>query len=132
MIKKKWSNKSSLVTSVCPPGKGKDEEQDREQQMMVKGMKKHLKHLISQPVFKNTMKTKYPTQMGKLCLPHTALAGMENALTMVSIHGKKNKFNKPFLSQHKKKQKKQKWHVKKHMEVFTVATTAFVTFDNSF
>ncbi|CAG10574.1 unnamed protein product, partial [Tetraodon nigroviridis] len=70
-------------------GKGKDEEQDREQQMMVKGMKKHLKHLISQPVFKNVMKTKYPTQMGKLCLPQAALAGMENALSVVSVQERK-------------------------------------------
>lgn len=90
------------------PGKGNDEEQDREQQMMVKGMKKHLKHLISQPVFKNTMKTKYPTQMGKLCLPQAALAGMENALSVVSVQEKKKMFNKPVSSQQKKREKKQK------------------------
>lgn len=88
------------------PGKGNDEEQDREQQMMVKGMKKHLRHLISQPVFKNTMKTKYPTQMGKLCLPQAALAGMENALSMVSVQEKKKKLNKPVPSQQKKMKKK--------------------------
>uniref|UniRef100_A0A673YF12 ATP-dependent RNA helicase n=1 Tax=Salmo trutta TaxID=8032 RepID=A0A673YF12_SALTR len=40
-----------------------DQKDDRQQQKMVKGMKKHMKHLISQPVFKNVMKTKYPTQM---------------------------------------------------------------------
>lgn len=86
-------------------GKGNDEEQDREQQMMVKGMKKHLKRLISQPVFKNVMKTKYPTQMGKLCLPHMALAGAENALSMVSLQEKKKQINKPVSSQRKKKKK---------------------------
>lgn len=85
------------------PGKGNDEEQDREQQRMVKSMKKHLKHLISQPVFKNVMKTKYPTQMGKLCLPQAALSGMENALSMVLVQEKKTKFNKPVPSQQKKK-----------------------------
>uniref|UniRef100_H3DJ12 ATP-dependent RNA helicase n=1 Tax=Tetraodon nigroviridis TaxID=99883 RepID=H3DJ12_TETNG len=88
-------------------GKGKDEEQDREQQMMVKGMKKHLKHLISQPVFKNVMKTKYPTQMGKLCLPQAALAGMENALSVVSVQERKKKFNQSVPSQQKKGGKKQ-------------------------
>lgn len=93
------------------PGKGRDEEQDREQQMMVKGMKKHLKRLISQPVFKNTMKTKYPTQMGKLCLPQAALAGMENALSMVSVQEMKKKSNKAVPSQQKKR-KKQKCTVK--------------------
>lgn len=87
------------------PGKGNDEDQDREQQVMVKGMKKHLKHLISQPVFKNTVKTKYPTQMGKLCLPQAALAGMENALSMVSEQEKK-KCYKPGPSQQKKCRKK--------------------------
>lgn len=77
-------------------GGRKDEEDDRQQQKMVKGMKKHLKHLISQPVFKNVMKTKYPTQMGKLSLPKMPIAGVETALTSVSIQRKKQK--------HKKKQ----------------------------
>ncbi|XP_039643010.1 ATP-dependent RNA helicase DDX24 [Perca fluviatilis] len=80
-------------------GRAGDEEGDREQQKMVKGMKKHLKHLISQPVFKNLIKTRYPTQMGKLSLPHMPLAGRESALTKVSIQEKKQK---------SKKQKKQK------------------------
>lgn len=88
-------------------GKGNDEDQDREQKMMVKGMKKHLKHLISQPVFKSTMKTKYPTQMGKLLLPHTTLTGKKNALSVVSMQEKK-KFNKPVSSHQQKKRKKQK------------------------
>lgn len=73
--------------------------------MMAKGMKKQLKHLISQPVFKNVMKTKYPTQMGKLSLPHTALMGTESALSRVSIQEKKQKLNKGLSPQQKKKQK---------------------------
>lgn len=90
------------------PGKGNDEEQDREQQMMVKGMKKHLKHLISQPVFKSTMRTKYPTQMGKLCLPQAALAGMDNALSIVSVQEQKKKLNKAVPAQQTKRKKKAK------------------------
>lgn len=86
---------TGLNTSVFS-GQGKDEEDDRQQQKMVKGMKKHLKHLLSQPVFKNTIKTKYPTQMGKLSLPQMPLAGMETAITSVLIQRKKQK--------HKKKQ----------------------------
>ncbi|XP_031134943.1 ATP-dependent RNA helicase DDX24 [Sander lucioperca] len=82
-------------------GRAGDEEGDREQQKMVKGMKKHLKHLISQPVFKNLIKTRYPTQMGKLSLPHMPLAGRESALTKVSIQEKKRK------SPQQKKQKKE-------------------------
>uniref|UniRef100_A0A7N9AQ92 ATP-dependent RNA helicase n=1 Tax=Mastacembelus armatus TaxID=205130 RepID=A0A7N9AQ92_9TELE len=72
-------------------GRAKDENADREQQKMVKGMKKHLKHLISQPVFKNVIKTKYPTQMGKLSLPHIA---MESALTRVAAQEKQQKLKK--------------------------------------
>lgn len=72
-------------------GRGRDEDADREQQKMVKGMKKHLKHLISQPVFKNAIKTKYPTQMGKLPLPHMPVSRMESALTSVTTLAKKPK-----------------------------------------
>uniref|UniRef100_A0A4W6FB83 ATP-dependent RNA helicase n=1 Tax=Lates calcarifer TaxID=8187 RepID=A0A4W6FB83_LATCA len=75
-------------------GRTRDEDTDREQQKMVKGMKKHLKHLISQPVFKNVIKTKYPTQMGKLSLSHMPRVGMESALTRVSIEKKKQKSKK--------------------------------------
>ncbi|XP_014066271.2 ATP-dependent RNA helicase DDX24 isoform X4 [Salmo salar] len=75
-------------------GGRKDEEDDRQQHKMVKGMKKHLKHLISQPVFKNVMKTKYPTQMGKLSLPNMPLHGLETALTSVSNQKKRPKQKK--------------------------------------
>ncbi|XP_070776241.1 ATP-dependent RNA helicase DDX24 [Enoplosus armatus] len=87
-------------------GRGKDEDDDREQQKMVKGMKKHLKHLIDQPIFKNLAKTKYPTQMGKLSLPHLPLAGMESALTSVSIQGEKQKLKKGVQPRQKKQKKK--------------------------
>ncbi|XP_056151615.1 ATP-dependent RNA helicase DDX24 [Lampris incognitus] len=72
-------------------GKQKNEEDHRQQQKLVKGMKKHLKHLLSQPVFKNVIKTKYPTQMGTLSLPQIPLAGFETALTSVSTQKKKQK-----------------------------------------
>lgn len=90
-------------------GKGLDEDADREQKKMVKGMKKHLKHLISQPVFKNVLKTKYPTQMGKLSMPHLPVAGKESALTRVSLQQKKQKFKREARLK-KKKQKKEQQH----------------------
>lgn len=86
-------------------GNANDEDADREQQRMVKGMKKELKRLISLPIFKNVMKTKYPTQMGKLPLPQMPLAGMESALTRVSTQ------KKPETSIHPR-QKKQKQKAK--------------------
>ncbi|XP_039992592.1 ATP-dependent RNA helicase DDX24 [Xiphias gladius] len=89
-------------------GRARDEGADREQQKIVKEMKKHLKRLISQPVFKNVIKTKYPTQMGKLSLPHMPRAGMETALTRVSIQEKKQKLKKSVPPQRKKQKQKQK------------------------
>lgn len=86
-------------------GKSSNSEADGQQQRMVKGMKKHLKHLISQPVFKNVMKTKYPTQMGKLALHQAALAGTESALTRISMQEKKQK---RVLGQRKQKKKDKK------------------------
>lgn len=88
-------------------GRARDEDDDREQQAMVKGMKKHLKHLISQPVFKNAIKTKYPTQMGKLSLPHMPRAGMESALSSVSMEEMKQKSKKGVPPQQKKQKRQQ-------------------------
>lgn len=77
-----------------------DEGDDREQQKMVKRVETHLKHLISQSVFKNA--TKIPT--GELCVPHAAPAGMENGSAWVQ-HRKRNKknLNDPVSSQQKEK-----------------------------
>ncbi|XP_062253343.1 ATP-dependent RNA helicase DDX24 isoform X2 [Platichthys flesus] len=89
-------------------GGSKDEDGDREQQKMVKSMKKHLKHLRSQPVFKNLVKTRYPTQMGKLALPNLPRAGLESALTKVSIQQKEDDLKKAGPPQQgKKKQRKE-------------------------
>ncbi|XP_039507015.1 ATP-dependent RNA helicase DDX24 isoform X1 [Pimephales promelas] len=62
----------------------KDEEDDREQQKLMKSLKNQLKQLISQPVFRHQMKTRYPTQMGKLTLPQLPLATADTALASVS------------------------------------------------
>ncbi|XP_064181455.1 ATP-dependent RNA helicase DDX24 [Anguilla rostrata] len=74
-------------------GGRKTEEDDMQQQKMVKGMKRHLKHLLSQPVFKSAMKTKYPTQMGKLSLPELPLASVRTALDSVISQKQKPKKN---------------------------------------
>uniref|UniRef100_A0AAY4ARK7 ATP-dependent RNA helicase n=1 Tax=Denticeps clupeoides TaxID=299321 RepID=A0AAY4ARK7_9TELE len=78
-------------------GAGKDENDDRLQQKMVKGMKKHLKHLISQPIFKNVMKTKYPTQMGKLHLPELPLKKKKKSLLHVLISPKSDQIKPKLL-----------------------------------
>ncbi|XP_077096292.1 ATP-dependent RNA helicase DDX24 [Siphateles boraxobius] len=65
-------------------GGGKDEDDDREQQRLMKSLKNQLKQLISQPVFRHQMKTRYPTQMGKLTLPQLPVATADTALASVS------------------------------------------------
>ncbi|XP_054909266.1 ATP-dependent RNA helicase DDX24 [Poeciliopsis prolifica] len=85
-------------------GSARDQETDAEQKKMVKQMKKNLKHLICQPIFKNLVKTKYPTQMGKLALANMPVAGMESALT--SISGQKKL--KRYFPQQQKEQKQRK------------------------
>lgn len=85
-------------------GGARDQETDMEQKKMVKQMKKNLKHLISQPIFKNLVKTKYPTKMGKLALANMPVAGMESALTRIS--GQKKL--KRYFPQQQKEQKQRK------------------------
>jgi len=58
---------------------------------MLKGMKKQLKHMLSQPLFKVLMKTKYPTQSGKLLPPQTSVGISESALGTVSKQQAKKK-----------------------------------------
>nr|XP_033809235.1 ATP-dependent RNA helicase DDX24 [Geotrypetes seraphini] len=69
---------------------GQDEEADRENQKILKGMKKQLRHLLSQPLFKHMMKTKYPTQNGKLPLPLLPVTKAKSALSTV-LQQKKSK-----------------------------------------
>ncbi|XP_067848049.1 ATP-dependent RNA helicase DDX24 [Heptranchias perlo] len=67
-------------------GGGYNESDEKQRQRLLKGMKKQLKHLLSQPVFKNYLKTKYPTQFGRLTLPVLPLANQETALSTVKKH----------------------------------------------
>ncbi|XP_047201041.1 ATP-dependent RNA helicase DDX24 [Girardinichthys multiradiatus] len=92
-------------------GSAREQDANSEQQKMVKGMKKHLKHLISQPIFKYVVKTKYPTKMGKLALANMSVAGMESALTRISGQKMTQKLKRGFSQQ--QKEQKQKKRVKK-------------------
>ncbi|XP_074091578.1 ATP-dependent RNA helicase DDX24 [Macrotis lagotis] len=68
-----------------------NEQEESQKQRMMKGMKKQLKHLLSQPIFKNIMKTKYPTQSGRLLLSKIPLPASESALSTVSQQKKRKK-----------------------------------------
>ncbi|XP_050192298.1 ATP-dependent RNA helicase DDX24 [Myiozetetes cayanensis] len=71
-------------------GKKANEQEESQKQKMLKGMKKQLKHLLSQPLFKVLMKTKYPTQSGKLLLPQTSV-GISALSTVSKKQAKKKK-----------------------------------------
>lgn len=73
------------------------EQEESKKQKMLKGMKKHLKHLLSQPLFKILMKTKYPTQSGKLLLPRSPVNSSESALSTVSKQQAKRKKKKKLI-----------------------------------
>ncbi|KAM4689990.1 ATP-dependent RNA helicase DDX24 [Rhinophrynus dorsalis] len=71
-------------------GGKQNEQEDREKQKALKIMKKQLKHLLSQPLFRNLLKTKYPTQSGKLVLPSNPASQSESALhTVAKQRGKR-------------------------------------------
>ncbi|NXH71130.1 DDX24 helicase, partial [Hydrobates tethys] len=72
-------------------GKKASEQEESQKQKMLKGMKKQLKHMLSQPLFKVLMKTKYPTQSGRLLLPQTSVGVSESALGTVSKQRAKKK-----------------------------------------
>ncbi|NXM80021.1 DDX24 helicase, partial [Oenanthe oenanthe] len=71
-------------------GKKASEQEESQKQKMLKGMKKQLKHMLSQPLFKVLMKTKYPTQSGKLLLPQTSV-GISALGAMSKKQAKKKK-----------------------------------------
>ncbi|XP_026507222.1 ATP-dependent RNA helicase DDX24 [Terrapene carolina triunguis] len=75
-----------------------NEQEVSQKQKMLKGMKKQLKHLLSQPVFKVLLKTKYPTQSGKLLLPHSPVSNSESALSTVSKQQAKRRKKKKLIT----------------------------------
>nr|XP_023658146.1 ATP-dependent RNA helicase DDX24 [Paramormyrops kingsleyae] len=85
-------------------GGRKDTHEEQQQQKVVKSLKKHLKYLLQQPIFKNVMRTKYPTQMGKLALPDLPLAKYESALESLSSQGRKEREKQRNMKKKKKQQ----------------------------
>ncbi|XP_029453725.1 ATP-dependent RNA helicase DDX24 [Rhinatrema bivittatum] len=63
---------------------GQDEEEQREKQKILKGLKRQLKYLLTQPLFKNLMNTKYPTQDGRLPIPIVPVGKANSALSTVT------------------------------------------------
>ncbi|XP_005390422.1 PREDICTED: ATP-dependent RNA helicase DDX24 [Chinchilla lanigera] len=61
-----------------------DQQEERRRQKQMKALKKELRHLLSQPLFKEDLKTKYPTQSGRLPVLAAAPRSGESALSCLS------------------------------------------------
>lgn len=57
----------------------------------MKVLKKELRHLLSQPLFKEDLKTKYPTQSGKLPTLMSTPRNGESALSCLTKQKKQQK-----------------------------------------
>ncbi|XP_026976235.1 ATP-dependent RNA helicase DDX24 isoform X2 [Sagmatias obliquidens] len=68
-----------------------DQQEERRRQKQTKVLKKELRHLLSQPLFKDDLKTRYPTQSGKLPELVSAPRNGESALSCLSKQKKKKK-----------------------------------------
>uniref|UniRef100_A0A2K6M3K8 ATP-dependent RNA helicase n=1 Tax=Rhinopithecus bieti TaxID=61621 RepID=A0A2K6M3K8_RHIBE len=71
-----------------------DQQEERRRQKQMKVLKKELRHLLSQPLFTESQKTKYPTQSGKPPLLVSAPSKSKSALSCLSKQQQK-KTKKP-------------------------------------
>ncbi|XP_058511243.1 ATP-dependent RNA helicase DDX24 [Ochotona princeps] len=71
-----------------------DQQEERRRQKQMKVLKRELRHLLSQPLFKEELKTKYPTQSGRLPLFVSAPKCGESALSCLSKQKRKKKAHK--------------------------------------
>ncbi|EFB29688.1 hypothetical protein PANDA_013454, partial [Ailuropoda melanoleuca] len=70
-------------------GRKTDQQEERRRQKQMKVLKKELRHLLSQPLFKEDLKTKYPTQSGKLPTLMSTPRNGESALSHLAKQKKK-------------------------------------------
>lgn len=61
-----------------------DQQEERRRQKQIKVLKQELRHLLSQPLFQENLKTRYPTQSGRLPQPMVAPRNGESALSCLS------------------------------------------------
>uniref|UniRef100_A0A8C6R6A5 ATP-dependent RNA helicase n=1 Tax=Nannospalax galili TaxID=1026970 RepID=A0A8C6R6A5_NANGA len=68
-----------------------DQQEERRRQKQMKVLKKELRQLLAQPLFQENLKTKYPTQSGRLPLPMVVPRNGESALSCLSKQKRKKK-----------------------------------------
>ncbi|XP_045679402.1 ATP-dependent RNA helicase DDX24 [Phyllostomus hastatus] len=72
-----------------------DQQEERRRQKQMKVLRKELRHLLSQPLFREDPKTRYPTQSGQPPALRPAPGHGESALSCLSRQKKKKKKPKP-------------------------------------
>ncbi|XP_069345356.1 ATP-dependent RNA helicase DDX24 [Eulemur rufifrons] len=70
-----------------------DQQEERRRQKQMKVLKKELRHLLSQPLFTEGLKTKYPTQSGRL--PQLVFAPRKGESALSCLSKQKKKIKKP-------------------------------------
>lgn len=68
-----------------------DEQEERRRQKQMKILKQELRHLLSQPLFQESLKTRYPTQSGRPPQPVVAPRNVESALSCLSRQKRRRK-----------------------------------------
>uniref|UniRef100_A0A673UBP9 ATP-dependent RNA helicase n=1 Tax=Suricata suricatta TaxID=37032 RepID=A0A673UBP9_SURSU len=76
-------------------GRKADQQEEHRRQKQLKVLKKELRHLLSQPLFTDDLKTKYPTQSGRLPALMSAPRNGESALSCLAKQKKKKKKKPP-------------------------------------
>ncbi|KAF1588535.1 UNVERIFIED_CONTAM: ATP-dependent RNA helicase DDX24, partial [Eudyptes pachyrhynchus] len=68
-----------------------DQQEERRRQKQMKMLKQELRHLLSQPLFQENLKTRYPTQSGRPPQPVLASRNIESALSCLSRQKRRRK-----------------------------------------
>lgn len=68
-----------------------DQQEERRRQKQMKILKQELRHLLSQPLFQESLKTRYPTQSGRPPQPVVAPRNVESALSCLSRQKRRRK-----------------------------------------
>lgn len=68
-----------------------DQQEERRRQKQMKILKQELRHLLSQPLFQENLKTRYPTQSGRPPQPVVAPRNVESALSCLSRQKRRRK-----------------------------------------
>lgn len=73
-----------------------DQQEECGRQKQMKILKQELRHLLSQPLFQENLKTRYPTQSGRSPQPAMARRNVESALSCLSRQKRRRKMPREY------------------------------------